>query len=41
MVARLRLPDGQIKEVPLADWWVKASGEWYHVIRDLLFFPGV
>ena len=36
-----RSENGRIEKAYLADWWVKAGGEWYHVIRDGFFFAGV
>jgi len=41
MVLHLQLGDGKVEKVYVSDWWVKAGGEWYHVLRDPFFFPGV
>jgi len=41
MVLYFRLENGRVKKVHLSDRWVKAEGNWYHVIRDGFFFPGV
>ena len=41
MVLQIQQNGGKIKKVHLSDYWVKAGNEWYHVIKDAFFFPGV
>ena len=41
MELKFRLANGRMEKVYLDEWWVKAGGEWYHVVRDDFFFPEV
>ena len=36
-----RVKEGNKKEVYVTDRWVKVSGQWHHVMRDPVFFPGL
>lgn len=36
---KLMTEDGKLKESARVDRWVLTSGGWYHVLRDVIFFP--
>ena len=38
MVAHIKIDSKKKKEMVLHDRWVNAGGEWYHVLRDPIFF---
>ncbi len=39
--SRFVMENGEEKEVYRKDEWVKAGGEWYHVLRDFLMFQNI
>lgn len=32
-------PSGETRNVFMRDWWVSVQGEWFHVLKDMIFFP--
>ena len=38
MVAHIKIQNEKKKEMVLHDRWVNAGGQWYHILRDPIFF---
>jgi len=35
----VKAPSGETRNVFMRDWWVNTHDKWYHVIKDMIFFP--